>query len=562
MSLVAEALAIEPNPRGDASAVGACLGEAAGGEAGCADESSPVPVATARGRVQVSTLAESVVILLVMTVLQRLIGFGRGMLFCRWLDTEQLGLWDVAYGFLNLAAPVVVLGLPGSFGRYVEYYRQRGQLRTFLARIIGFTLAAMTASTAAILALRGEVGQIVFNRPDQGSLIFWLAVAMCGVIAFNTVTLLLIALRLHRLVNHLQFFQSLGFAGLSLALFVGWQMSAGAALLAFGISSLVCATATLGRMGQVWQEAPAAEETLSHRAMWVRVMPFALWMWVNNALYNLFDLVDRYMLLHTSGLEPHEALRQVGNYHTSRILPVLMMSVAALLGSMLTPHLSHDWELGRRREVCDRLNMALKLLSLALLAAGVGALLVAPALFYHGFENKYAAGLAVLPWTLTYCSWFGLFAVAQNYLWCAERAGRASLALLLGLMLNVALNYVFLPLWGLHGAVWAATVANGFTLAAVYLFCAASGMRVHRGTWLLSLAPITLGAGWPLALPILLVLATLAASTEWLFNAPEKAEMTEALRGLAARLAKLRRRDPDATNLDSLPTVSSNQTPN
>ncbi len=68
-----------------------------------------------------------------MTVAQRLIGFGRGVLFCRWLSPEQLGQWDVAFAFLNLAGPLVVLGLPGSFGRYVEHFRHRGQFRTFLS---------------------------------------------------------------------------------------------------------------------------------------------------------------------------------------------------------------------------------------------------------------------------------------------------------------------------------------------------------------------------------------------------------------------------------------------
>ena len=55
-------------------------------------------------------------------------------MFCRWLEPEQLGQWDVAFGFLNLAAPLAVLGLPGSFGRYVEYFRQRGQFHVFLRR--------------------------------------------------------------------------------------------------------------------------------------------------------------------------------------------------------------------------------------------------------------------------------------------------------------------------------------------------------------------------------------------------------------------------------------------
>ena len=75
-----------------------------------------------------------VFILLVATVLQRLVGFVREVLFCRWLDAEQLGQWDMAFGFLMVAAPLAVLSLPGTFGRYVERYRQQGQLRRFLRR--------------------------------------------------------------------------------------------------------------------------------------------------------------------------------------------------------------------------------------------------------------------------------------------------------------------------------------------------------------------------------------------------------------------------------------------
>ena len=88
------------------------------------------------------------VVLLVVSVVQRSVGFGRGVLFCRWLAPDELGQWDMAYSFLLLAAPVVVLGLPGSFGRYLERYRQRQQLRTFLRRTAIWT-AALTAAAVA-----------------------------------------------------------------------------------------------------------------------------------------------------------------------------------------------------------------------------------------------------------------------------------------------------------------------------------------------------------------------------------------------------------------------------
>jgi O-antigen/teichoic acid export membrane protein len=103
-------------------------------------------------RLRPDTLAASVVILLLANILQRSVGFGRGVVFCRWLSPDELGTWDLAYSFLVLAAPVVVLGLPGCFGRYLERFRQRGQLRTFVRRAAIWT-ASLTMVAAGLLTI-------------------------------------------------------------------------------------------------------------------------------------------------------------------------------------------------------------------------------------------------------------------------------------------------------------------------------------------------------------------------------------------------------------------------
>src|ERR1700751_1581356 len=92
------------------------------------------PKSTEKRHLAPDTFVASFTILLVANLIQRSIGFGRGLLFCRWLSEGELGKWELAYSFLLLAAPVIVLGLPGSFGRYLERYRQPGQPRTVLRR--------------------------------------------------------------------------------------------------------------------------------------------------------------------------------------------------------------------------------------------------------------------------------------------------------------------------------------------------------------------------------------------------------------------------------------------
>src|SRR2546423_13953837 len=131
------------------------------------DESLTNSEMTKPRRLQPDTLATSVTILLVANIVQRTIGFGRGILFCRWLTPDELGTWEMAYSFLLLAAPIIVLGLPGSFGRYLERFRQQGQLRTFLRRVtvLGRGVADLFLGVVGVPGPRGF------------GLIFWGALA-------------------------------------------------------------------------------------------------------------------------------------------------------------------------------------------------------------------------------------------------------------------------------------------------------------------------------------------------------------------------------------------------
>ncbi len=73
-----------------------------------------------------SSLAESVVYLMLLSITKRVIGLARGLIVCMWLTPALLGPWDLANRFFFLAAPMLVLGLPGSFRSLSKYYRQRG----------------------------------------------------------------------------------------------------------------------------------------------------------------------------------------------------------------------------------------------------------------------------------------------------------------------------------------------------------------------------------------------------------------------------------------------------
>lgn len=472
-------------------------------------------------------LADSVVILLVLTVVQRGVGFCRAMLFCRWLDPEQLGEWEIAFGFFLLAGPLVVLALPAAFGRYVEHFRQKGQLRTFLRRTAMVCGVLSMAACLALVLAREWFSQLLFDDAKHGWLIVPLAASLLAVVGFNYVTELLTALRTVRLSAVLQFVNGIAFAVLGIALVLGVESSAVMVVVAYGGACLISIVVATGWLSRMWPSLADDGPSLPHRVLWQKIVPFAFWIWCGNLLGNLFEIVDRYMILYLMPLDHEAALGVVGQYHSARVIPALLLSIATLLGAIVTPHLSSDWEAGRRERVSTRLNMFLKLLSLALVAAGIVVLAAAPLLFRVALRAKFPEGQAVLPWTVLYSIWFGLAAVAQNYLWCAEKARWGSVALGVGLVVNIVLNLLLLPRYGLLGTVMATSAAHAVVLALVCTLDWAAGFRIDRRTCLVLALPVVLclGPGTAAALVSIVLLDGLVSDR--LFSPDEKALLSE-----------------------------------
>jgi O-antigen/teichoic acid export membrane protein len=242
------------------------------------------------------------------------------------------------------------------------------------------------------------------------------------------------------------------------------------------------------------------------------------------------------MLVHWSGLDDAAALALVGQYHASRIVPILFLSVADLLAGIVMPYLSHDWEAGARERVSERLNLVLKLTALVIIAGGVVVLWVTPVLFHVAFEGRYDDGLAVLPWTLTYCVWYALLLVAQNYIWCAEKTRLSTVPLATGLMINCLLNLALIPSWGLLGAVVSTTVATGLALAVLYGINHRARMRLEPGMILLTLAPAALcGGPWCATITLVLIMSACPFS-QTLFTPQERRTLGELVQAYRAKL--------------------------
>jgi PST family polysaccharide transporter len=516
---------------------------------------SVAPDASASGRdspsvttLATDSLAVGIAFFAIASVLQRLVGFGRSLVFCHLMSDEELGRWSLSFSFLMMAAPFAVLGLPGCFGRYFEYYRMHGQARRFLRRILWPTALLTIIFATVVLTVPGTVSLLLLGTAEHAALVRGLALALVLVVALNVTTELAIAMRQVRLVSIVQFIHSILFAIFACGLLATTSLADQGVVVGYSVSGLIASGLAIWFLvGKVKTLAPDTERLDSQRldsdrcdrSFWSRLLPFAAWLWVSNTLFNLFDTADRLMIVHfAQGHVSTDAL--VGQYHSSRVVPTLLVAVSGMLAGVILPYLSEYWERGDRAKASRTTLLTLKVCTLLYVFGGAVVLTLAPLLFGTLLQGRYDAGLQILPGTLVYCIWFGLTILTESHLLCAEQARSTSLALILGLVVNIVLNAILLPWLGLVGAVTATAIANAIALCVTLRLAKSWGLQLDRQTVALTALPIVLllGSQWTLA--VLLAIAWLVIRGGLIFDAAERGVLATAWTRLADRVPRPR----------------------
>ena len=475
------------------------------------------PIASVIG----DSFSHGVMVMLFINMGQRLVGLLRNFGFCQFLSDSELGHWALANSFFMFAAPLVVLGLPGSFGKFVEYYRQRGCLQVYLKRTAAMIAISTTVLAVAMAASPEWFSWLVYRDEATMRVVGWTVVALLAQVGYNLVYDVTLSLRQVRAISWMQFTNGVAFAALGI-----FWLSIGAdwAVLLSSYATACVLGMAIG-VWSVWSNCKAElvqSGPLSHRELWPRILPFAAALWTTNLLTNTFDLCDRYMLLHFSagGYEVGQSL--VGQYYCGRIMPNLVTSLALMLSGLVLPYLSADWEAGNHASIRRRMMQVISVTSVLFTGLGVAALLVSPIVFDHFFDGRYAVAQSILGISFIQCIWQSTYLIASSYLVCAERAKQFCVILAIGLAINIGLNFQLIHSYGLWGAVIATLIANLVVVLLTFRSMQRLGCSMGARTLALATFPAVLLLG-PIASAFAIgVLVLLASRTNWVLSSQDR----------------------------------------
>ncbi len=490
---------------------------------------------TERLEMKTDSIAAGLSFMLIANVMQRGIGFVRNLAFCFFLSEQQLGLWALTSSFFILASPFAVIGLPGSLNRFVEFYRVRRQLLTYVRRIAIASGMSSIIASVVIIGFAPLASNLILGQSQSYATMTLLAATLLSVIVFNFLYELFSGLRQPRIASSMQMVNSMSFTGLSLV-WLTYSNDYRGVVAAFALASVLGMIPAWRGLNSRCLDAFQHQQPLDGRAMWQRIVPFAASIWTMNLLINLFDVVDRYMILHCASESINVGQAIVGQYHSGRILPVLLTSLGMMINGLLLPYMSADWEAGRLVKVSRSLRTSFAFVSLFFWGLSTAGMMVAPFLFDQILHGRYSEGLAIMPMALVNCSFAALAMLLQNYFWCAERGRVIGFMLTIGLALNLALNYYMVPIYGAWGAMCATTIAGAAILAMTVLALRKAGVKLGSRNLVIATLPCTLAFSTWLSAICFVIAIFLIIKTQLLLSDSDKQLIAEHLQPLRKKL--------------------------
>jgi O-antigen/teichoic acid export membrane protein len=465
----------------------------------------------------------------VLSILQRVIGIARGIIFTRALGPAGVGVYTLTAFILSVGIPVVSVGLPSSYGRYVPRYEANRSLRAFV-RVTMLVSALLTCGfIAASLVWARPLARLLLGDERHVWALRITALTLLPAVLHRNLSSLFKGLLSFRLSSLLEFaylalFTVLGVVGVLL-----WRGTLATVLwanfFAYLVPVAVFGALTWWYVASLPDQKPSVDEERFARKMFA----FCIWFVIVPSGLTLFDYVDRLMLNHFLD----EAT--VGIYSTAFNTTAFLLAVGYVPNLVLGPTLSAAWEQHDMHRVQHTFNLALKLMLLLMLGASLVLVLLRNWVLVFLYGGEYASGAIVMAPLLAFQCFDVTYTIAGMYSGLIEKTYLPAIAVGGGLAANIGLNLVLIPRFGMLGAAYAAMSSYALINVLLYALNRRTGLVLDRGAIAVCLLPFSLLLPPPLLVVVAgLVLAALLGTNAIL----DRSEKQEALRNVR-RLARL-----------------------
>lgn len=469
------------------------------------------------------TFVESISIIVVFTVLQRIIQLARGVIFARRLGPTEYGVYTLAFFFIPLIATFAKLGIPACYERYVPQYEKKGELGDFFKRNYLVTMVAAALLVVLCCFFSTQLSEILYASADYKNLIILSAVTVIFYVLYENFLYSFNGLRIFKIGALLDTSQMLIFTAVGIPMVISYP-KAETAIFA-NLMAYIFIAAIFGFI--IWKYILKCENQnlrIREAGFYRKIFRYSAWFIVTPVVFTLFEYTDRWMLNRFLGL------RAVGLYSAAANVTGIIFMFGVITGNVLVPNLSKIWEQNDKDKAVSMLNFATRISALVILGGAVTMLLFKKQIISILYGTPYLEGLPLMGVLAVFWLFNSIFWTIKGYGGLVEKTYIPFIGIAAGLLLNVVFNYILIPRYGIMGAGIATMAAFGINLMIIFVLNKKEGMKVELKTMLVCLLPFILLLNAAVAAVVFLIICAAAIRTELIISREEKKLLYEIIK--------------------------------
>ena len=392
---------------------------------------------------------------------QALVGFGGVAILTRLMPTDMYGRYALALTAMHLGGMALFSWLDAAVARFHARSARRGAISAHLQTAYIF-FAALAAATFVVCGLA------LYVAPIGAELKTALAYALAALVIKSA---LQIGKETRRAAGQVAMYSGLetlnlllGFA-VGIGLLMATPLGAAGPLAGMVVGSLVTLVFDLpGQFGRMKNGKANAKRAAIYFAYGLPVS-------ISLVFEHLLSAGDRFLIAGMLG-ESAVGIYSAGYGLADRTLDIIFIWLGAAAAPLTIAALEHKG-LGAARELAGRTARIMALIAFPA-AAGL-ALVAAPLAGVMVGEEFRAGAIQILPWIALAGLMNGMMTYYFHEAFTLKRRTRSMATIMaIAALMNIALNLLLIPLFGIAGAAAATVLAYGFGLVA----CAIVGRKI------------------------------------------------------------------------------------
>ncbi|MCF7919153.1 MAG: oligosaccharide flippase family protein [Candidatus Cloacimonetes bacterium] len=388
-------------------------------------------------------------------------------MFSRFLPPDEYAVYTNIMLFFTFAALIYILGIQQAMYSYFNEQKTAAYQAKLISSVFITILISGIIFTTLIAFFSEKLSLWIVRDIQYSRLFFWVGITLF----FNSITSICLSLLnvmersgsyvIVGFTQNIIFFILLIFGGMNGMFSIIYIFKA------LFISTVIGSLLGIFIIGSIHRKLPDARFGIFSAKIMLPILRFGLIMIPGTIAMIILRAADRLMLTHLSASTIYRSLYNVGIYSISYKIGSIMLFLITLISTVFLPYAMRIADKEKAPEIY-RTMFSYYLWGGGIL--GFFIILFSPEIFALLIDAQYAvaARLTFIGVISTYLQ--GIFNLINVIFYAQKRAGNIAVAVILGALINIGLNFLLIPAFGLYGAGAASIFAYLFIVILNYIY--------------------------------------------------------------------------------------------